>query len=262
MTDAPVPEVPVVLVDDDGPIRTLTLNRPAQRNAVDLELRVVLAEAVEAAGSDPAVRAIVITGAAGTFCSGGDISTMAPTPGQSPRDRAEAMQRIVRAIWATPTPVLAAVEGFAYGAGAAIALACDRVVAASDARFSTAFTGIGLAGDTGIFVSLPARVGPARAKQMLLLPEPVGAEDGLTVGLVDRVVAPGEALPAALADAARLAVGPARALGVVKQMLTGGPKDPLEVLDLEVAHHVDLWETADFAEGVAAFRAKRPPHFS
>ncbi len=110
-------------------------------------------------------------------------------------------QRVIRAIWTTPKPVLAAVEGSAYGAGTALAAACDRVVAARDATFATTFTNIGLAGDMGTFVSLPARIGAARTRQMLMLPAPISAAEALQLGLIDAVVEPGRALESARTDA-------------------------------------------------------------
>lgn len=260
MTGAGPDESPV-LVEDRGAVRVVTLNRPQVRNAIDLPLRIALAEALEAADAVDPVRAIVLTGAGGAFCSGGDISTMARAPKDRTIPRAQAAQRVIRAIWATAKPVVAAVEGPAYGAGAALALACDRIVAAEDAVMATTFTGVGLAGDMGIFASLPARVGPARARQMLMLPEPVRAADGVALGLVDRVVARGTALAAAIEDADRLAAGPPQALGVIKELLAGGAMHPLVVLEAEVRHQARLWDSDDFAEGVAAFREKRRPVF-
>ncbi|HEX7321954.1 MAG TPA: enoyl-CoA hydratase-related protein [Mycobacterium sp.] len=256
------PAAPPVLVTDVGPVRTVTLNRPAVRNAIDIPLRIALAEVIEAADVDPSVRAMVITGAGPAFCSGGDISTMARMPVDKAFERIDMVQRVIRAIWHTRKPVLAAVEGSAFGAGAALAIACDRVVAARDARFATTFTRVGLAGDMGVFVSLPARVGVARARQMLLLPDPVDAPAALTIGLVDSVVHPGDALTSALADARRLADGPAEALGVIKTMLAGpGAAGPLAALDRETRCQAGLFDTDDFAEGIAAFRQKRTPVF-
>jgi len=252
---------PPVLVEDRDAVRVITLNRPRLRNAIDLPLRYALAEAMEEADADPAVRAIVLTGAGGSFCSGGDISTMRRAPRHETTARAHAAQRVVRAIWHTPKPVIAAVEGPAYGAGAALALACDRVVAASDATFATTFTAVGLAGDMGIFASLPARVGAPRARQMLMLGTRLTATEGEPIGLVDRVVPPGNALTAALEDAGRLAAGPPLALGVIKQMLSGEPRHPLAVLDREIRNQTVLWDSDDFAEGVAAFQEKRRPTF-
>lgn len=251
----------LVLVDDHDAVRVLTLNRPQVRNAIDLPLRVALAEALEAAGTDRNVRAVVITGAGGAFCSGGDIATMRRAAAHETLPRAQAAQRVVRSIWATGKPVVAAVEGAAYGAGVSLALACDRIVASGDATFAATFTGVGLAGDMGIFASLPARVGVARARQMLLMAEVVKAAEGAAYGLVDRVVAPGTALTAGLEDAARLAAGPPLALGAIKAMLSGESRHPLAVLELEVRHQVALWDSDDFAEGVAAFGERRRPRF-
>ncbi len=251
----------VVRTQDRDSIRVITLNRPQVRNAIDWNLRIALAQALERAKDDSVVRVVVLTGAGGSFCSGGDIATMQRLPEDQARPRAEAAQRVVRAIWTSPKPVVAAVEGFAYGAGTSLALACDRIVAGAGATFSTSFTGVGLAGDMGIFASLPARVGSARAKQLMLLPAPIKAAEALSLGLVDRVVDEGSALTAALDDARRLAAGPPVAYGVIKSMLAAPARSPLDVLDDEIDHQVRLFASDDFAEGVAAFHEKRRPVF-
>lgn len=251
-----------ILVDDAGAVRTITLNRPAVRNAIDLPLRIALAEAIEAADADPQVRAIVLTGAGGCFCSGGDVATMTRMPFDAALERVNLAQKVIRAIWTTPKPVLAAVEGSAFGAGAALAAACDRVIAASDARFAATFTNVGLAGDMGTYVSLPARIGVARTRQLLMMPAPLTATDALDQGLVDCLAEPGAALAAAQADAATLAHRPAEALGVIKAMLAVAPSlHPLDVLDREAQAQARLFDSDDFAEAVDAFAAKRSPVF-
>ncbi|NKQ54212.1 enoyl-CoA hydratase [Amycolatopsis sp. K13G38] len=250
-----------VLTEDKGAIRVLTLNRPEVRNAIDLELRVVLAEAIETAMDVPDVRVVVLTGAGGTFCSGGDIASMRRQSAAETRPRAEAAQRVIRAIWDGPKPVLAAVEGYAFGAGAALAMACDRVIAAEDAAFSTTFTGVGLAGDMGVFASLPARVGGAVARQLLLMPRRLSGPEAAAIGMADAVAGSGDALARALADAERIAEGPPLAIAAIKYMFTAWPRDPRQVLEAEIDTQTTLFDTDDFAEGIAAFRERRAPVF-
>lgn len=251
----------VRVTDRPGGVRVVALDRPDRRNALDLDLRVVLAEQLEAAAAASRVRAIVLTGTGGHFCAGGDTSTMRRQPEADSRPRLEAAQRVARAVFDSPKPVVAAVEGFAIGAGLGLALACDRVVASREARFLTAFTRLGLVGDLGVFFSLPRRVGPARARQMLLMGADLRGPEAAEIGLVDALADPGEALAVALDDAHRLAAGPPLALAEIKAMLDGGPADVAGVLEAEVAAHVRMFDTADFAEGVAALREKRPPRF-
>lgn len=247
-----------VLAEQIGAVAVVTLNRPDKVNAIDIPLRLALADAIEAADRDASVRAIVLTGAGRSFCSGGDISSMERMEPEAALERAQLAQRVTRAIWSTGKPVVAAVEGAAFGAGTALAAACDRVVASRNARFSTTFSAIGLAGDMGAYVSLPTRVGVARARQMLMFPRTIDAEEALTIGLVDALVEPATALDAALEDAARLAAGPADALAVIKSLLAVAPGlAPFEVLDREATHQAALFGSDDFAEGVAAFKQKR-----
>lgn len=249
------------LTEDHGAVRVVTLNRPHKRNAIDMELRVMLAETIEAAMAAPAVRVIVLTGSDGTFSSGGDISTMRRQSPDETVPRAQAAQRVIKAIWDGPKPVIAAVEGSAFGAGAALALACDRVVAATDSTFAPTFTRVGLAGDMGIFATLPARMGPARARQLMMLPRPLPGPEARDLGLADRLTDPGQALACALEDAAAIAGGPPLALAEIKAMFTAWPADSWDVLDREVAAQARLFATEDFGEGVAAFRERRAPNF-
>jgi len=251
-----------VLTEKIGAVAVMTLNRPDKLNAIDIPLRLALADAIDAADRDPTVRSVVLTGAGRAFCAGGDIASMERMTRQDALERAQLAQRVIRAIWSTDKPVVAAVEGAAFGAGTALAAACDRVVAARNARFATTFTKVGLAGDMGAYVSLPTRVGVARARQMLMLPETIGAQEALSIGLVDTLTDPGSALASALEDAARLAAGPAEALAVIKSLLAVAPGlSPFNVLDREASDQAALFGSDDFVEGITAFREKRPAQF-
>jgi len=251
-----------VLSEKIGAVAVVTLNRPDKLNAIDIPLRLALADAIEAADRDPSVRAVVLTGAGRAFCSGGDIGSMERMGPQAALERTQLAQRVIRAIWSTDKPVIAAVEGASFGAGTALAAACDRVVAAQDARFATTFTAVGLAGDMGAYVSLPTRVGVARARQMLMLPRTIRAQEALDIGLVDAVVETGTARAVALEDATRLAAGPAEALAVIKSLLAEAPGlSPFNVLDREAAAQAALFGSDDFVEGITAFREKRPAVF-
>jgi 2-(1,2-epoxy-1,2-dihydrophenyl)acetyl-CoA isomerase len=261
MVGAGVGEGLVVLTRDEENIRIITLNRPEVRNAFDVPLRVELISAIDAAMADEGVRVLVLTGAGGAFCAGGDISIMSGLSRDEAAGRAELTQRVVRTLWAGTKPVLAAVEGPAFGAGLSLALACDRIVAAADARFGAAFSRLGLAGDMGVLATLPARLGPARARQFLMLAEQVKAPGALAMGLVDVVTDPGNAVAAALEDARKLAAGPPLALAAVKAAIARYPMGRAETLDLEEETQVAMYGSEDFAEGVRAFRERRPPHF-
>ena len=249
----------VLLETRDGEIAVLTLNNPGRRNALSLALREALVAALERLEGDGAVRAIVLTGADGNFSSGGDISGMNATDLAAGRERFRINHRLVRLMIKSAKPLIAAVEGWAAGAGVGLALACDTIVAGAEARFVLSFGKVGLIPDFGLLHTLPLRVGQGRARQMMLYGEPVGAAAALEIGLVDQMVPPGTALTAAL-DRARLFTATAPLpVGLTKQYLASGLD---AALDWERDMQSTLFLTADHAEGKAAFLGKRAPNFS
>lgn len=254
----------------DG-VLTLTLNRPAARNALTRAMLDALARLLAEAEADPAIGAILITGAGGAFCAGGDVKGMAQRndSGEAePIDQAIARQRrnqraIAGRLHSMPKPTIAAIPGAAAGAGLSIALACDLRVMAEPAFMTTAFAKVGFSGDYGGTYFLTKLVGAAKAREMYFLSDRVDAAEALRLGLASRVV-PADALAAeAQALAARLAAGPRVALAYMKENLnrafSGGVMD--DCLDLEATHHVHCGLTEDHKAAARAFVEKRAPVF-
>jgi 2-(1,2-epoxy-1,2-dihydrophenyl)acetyl-CoA isomerase len=248
---------------DEHGVRTITINRPERKNAITVPMRGELADLMRASHADPDVRAVVITGAGGTFCSGADVKGMEQLKDPKlARARVETIQNVARSIATGPTPVIAAVEGIAFGAGLGIALACDHIVAANDARLSAAFVNVGLFADIGVLFTLPQRVGPARARTMMMLAQMVHADEALRIGLVDQLSEPGGAVIRATEVALTLAAGPPLAVAAVKRAFVGLPTSLAESLEIETAMQAPLLGSEDFLEAITAFTEKRTPTFS
>ena len=241
-----------------GAVAVLTLDYPQRRNALAIPMRAALAEAFDRLEADADLRCIVLTGGGGNFSAGGDISGMDVTDFAAGRERFRLTHRLVRAMISNRLPIIAAVEGWAVGAGLALALCCDTVVAATDARFMAGFGGIGLVADFGLLHTLPKRVGEGRARQLLIHGDKIDATRAEAIGLIDRVVPPGNALQAAIAMAEKLACSAHLPIAMTKSYLAQGLADALE---WERNAQSVLFLTADHAEGKAAFVAKRPPVF-
>ena len=209
-------------------VARIYLNRPHRLNAVVPELTEGLVTALERAGTDGA-RVIVLAGRGRAFCSGHDLKEeLPPETMLTTRQRVERIQDVTRAIRRFPGPVIAAVHGYALGAGCEFALGCDLVVAAEDAQFGFPEISVGLSVTGGISRLLPLLVGPIRAKELVLLGDRFDATAAREMGLVNRVTAPGEHESAALEVAARLAAQPALALALAKQALDRGADCALE----------------------------------
>jgi 2-(1,2-epoxy-1,2-dihydrophenyl)acetyl-CoA isomerase len=252
-----------ILVTASGGVATITLNRPAALNALTIPMKERLLAALDEAGRDPAVRAVVLTGSGRAFCAGQDLrERLAPDPPSFDDELRLRYNPIVRAIRGLPQPVIAAVNGVAAGAGASLAFACDLRIAAEEASFVLAFGRIGLVPDTGATWTLPRLVGAARAAEIALLGEVVGAADAVRIGLVSRVVPASDLAAEAAAMAGRLAGLAPGATTATKRLLAGAFDRELDAaLEAEAEAQAAAGSHPDHAEGLAAFVEKRPPRF-
>ncbi len=251
-------------VEVDGPVAIVTLDRPEALNALTVPVKVALREALESISGDRAIRAVILTGAGRAFCAGQDLAER-EQPDAAPLE-VEVRERynpIIRALRSMRQPVIAAVNGVAAGAGASLAFACDLRIAAEGARFVLAFGRIGLVPDSGASWFLPRLVGAARAAELALVGDPVTAEDALRIGLVSRVVPGDRLLDEARAMADQVAANAPLAATLTKRLLADAWSVDLDAaLDAEAAAQGTAGATADHAEGLAAFREKRPPRFT
>lgn len=244
-----------VSYSSNGPVASVHLDRPNRLNAVVPALVDEILAAFERARADE-VRAIVLAGRGRAFCAGHDLKEPAPVEDEAAaRQRLQRIQDVTRAIRSFPGPVIAAVHGYALGAGAEFALGCDLVVAAQDARFGFPEVGVGLSVTGGISALLPRTVGPVRAKELLFLGEHLSAEDAHRLGLVNRVVATGSHEEAALDLAQRLVARPPAALALAKSLLDHGV-DSTEprALDREVDAAIATMATGEAQSAAEAFQ--------
>jgi len=255
-----------LLIRTEGAVRILVNSNPAARNAITPALYDALPAALEEAAQDPAIGAIVLVGADGFFCAGGDLRQLATRRALAPQERrlkVERLHDLVRALRACPKPVIAAVEGGAAGAGLSLALACDMLVAAKDALFSMAYVKVGLSPDGGATAFLSRFLSRQLLTELCLLGERLPAERLHALGAVNRLAEPGQALNEALALAARVAAGPANANRRIKALCENAGAASLEQqLDLEAALMVQSQGDDEAQEGIAAFFEKRAPDFA
>ena len=251
---------PVLLVERAGPVATLTLNRPGTKNALNSELVAALGEATASVVADDAVRAVILTGAGGAFCSGADLK--AGLGGGDVGSRLEDMHAIIRAIVSAPKPFVAAVDGAAVGFGCDIALACDLRVLSTRGYLQEIFVKIGLMPDGGGTFWVPRLVGLGRAMEYLLLGTRIDAALAREVGLANRVVEPSELSTAASALGEELSRGPPLALARIKRAVREGLMGNLnDALAREKENQLGLFQTEDLAEGVMAWAQKRRAFF-
>ncbi|MEU1521558.1 enoyl-CoA hydratase-related protein [Nocardia rhamnosiphila] len=257
---APPTGEPELLVADRAGVRTVTLNRPHRKNAMTWAMWRELADVLRDTGRDRSVRALVLTGAGGAFCSGADISV---PDARHPMDKLRIFTDLALQLHELPIPIVAKVTGVAVGAGWNLALGCDLVVATPGATFAQIFARRGLSVDLGGSWLLPKLVGLQQAKRLALLAETVDAARAESLGLVTWVIADAEidAFTADLAD--RLAAGPPVALAQTKALLNEGADSTLrEALAGEARAQGVNFATADAPEAYAAFAGKRAPRFT
>lgn len=260
----------LVLAAQQGPVLTLTLNRPSALNSFTEAMHRALREALDAAAANAEVRCVVLAGAGRGFCAGQDLSDpmVAPSaPGEPPKDLGRTIELLykplVQRVRSMPVPVIAAVNGVAAGAGANLALNCDFVLAGQSASFIQAFAKIGLVPDTGGTWLLPRIVGRARALGLAMLGDKLPATEAERIGLIWKCVE-----DAALADevaklAQRLAAMPVKALAETRAAIDGAQHLTLDqALDAEAVVQARLGSAHDYLEGVAAFGAKRAAVFT
>ena len=251
-------------------VATVTLNRPDKLNSLMGAMMLELYSALGAAAQDEAVRAVVLTGAGRAFCAGQDLAdpAMSPKPGSNaPADIGDVVETfyspLVRRLRALPKPVVCAVNGIAAGAGANIALACDIVIAVQTASFIQPFCKLGLVPDAGGTWLLPQLVGRARAVGLALLGDKLSAEQAAQWGLIWKCVAAADFEAEVSSIAKSLAAGPTLGYLRTREAIDHAATSTLDSqLDLEAGMQRELGNSQDYAEGVQAFIAKRPPVFT
>ena len=252
-------------------IATITMNRPERRNAFSEAMMSALAEVLAQAEADPAVGCVVLTGAGGAFCAGGDVKSMAAPPadrgaGRSLDARIHRQRLNQRAtsgrLWSMPKPTIAAIPGPAAGAGLSLALACDLRYAVPGAVLTTAFARVAFAGDYGGTWFLTRLVGSGKAKELYYFSERLSAEDARRLGIVNAIFPPADFEREVMERARRLAQGPSIAYRYMKENLNRAVSGELgDCMDLEVTHHVHTGLTEDHREAAQAFVDKREPRF-
>jgi enoyl-CoA hydratase/carnithine racemase len=256
---------PLILeVDDDSGIATLTLNRPHALNALSRDLAEALSDACAQIANTPAIRAVVVTGA-GTraFCAGADLKERRLLAAEERARHTRAIEAAAEALAAVPPPTIAAIRGYALAGGAELALACDLRVAGSDAMLGLPEVKIGIFPGAGGVLRLPALVGEGVARDLLFTGRQIAAAEALRVGLIERMTEPDDVLETARELAVAIAANAPLAVHAVKRALNESRGRPLQEARRVVnALRAELDDTADYAEGLAAFAEKRAPRFS
>jgi 2-(1,2-epoxy-1,2-dihydrophenyl)acetyl-CoA isomerase len=251
-----------LLVEKLGPVLSLTLNRPDSLNAFSPEMILGLKDALVNAQNDPDLQAIVISGAGRSFSAGGDVKGMGQGGPTDVYEHVGKLNELILTMKDTEKPIIAAVHGFAAGAGFNLALACDLILAAEGSKFVLSFAQVGLVSDGGGSYFLPKLIGPHLAKQFLFSAEPIPAERLYELGVINRVVPLENLQEETTKLALKLAHGPGKAIGKQKKLVERSFTSTLEeILEQERLTQALMVETEDHKEGVTAFKEKRKPVF-
>lgn len=254
--------MPITLQIDDA-IATVTIDRPEKKNALDLPMRLELVRAFGQIQGDVSIRAVILTGGGSDFCAGADVREMGGGSIGESMARVDILQNMVRGIVRADIPFVAAVRGVCVGVGWSLALACDYVIAAPNARFQFAFRHIGLAPDGGAVHLLSQNLGPIRAKALVYSGRMIAGEEAAALGLVSELVPADAVLSRAQALAAELAQAPTQSLRMSKRQFAAAQTQTFEeALAGEVLMQPLLIRSDDFREGATAFKEKRKPRFT
>jgi len=256
-----------IIVETDGPLGWIRINRPERLNAFADDMRGKILNGLERLEADPAIRCVIITGVGRAFSTGGDISVMAGLAESGDVETFEGLVRaggrVVQKIATMPQPVIAAVNGPAAGAGACLALACDMRLASETASLGFTFLRVGLHPDWGGSWFLPRLIGLPLAAEAVFTGGMMNAERCEKLGLFNRVVPPKDLETAARSLAGQIVAMPAAAVADAKRNLRAGLQQPLdELLEAEVAAQIRAFQSGDFREGLNAFLEKRTPRFN
>jgi len=249
-----------VRVEADGAVATIRIDRPPA-NALARAVSIELSDAAKAVAGDGTIRSVVLWGGDRIFAAGADIKAMVEFGPEEISPDVGALEQACRDLEAIPKPVIAAVNGFALGGGCEVALACDRRIAADDAKLGLPEILLGIIPGAGGTQRLPRLIGLARARELILSGRRVAADEGLAIGLVDRVVPSTDVYATALEEARRFASGPTLAYAAAKRALAASGAELERGLEVEREVFVPLFDTRDQEEGMRAFLEKREPNF-
>jgi len=252
-----------VTLEKNGGVATIILDRPQTKNALNLEMRIGLPRLFEQVQDDASVRAVILRGSGTDFCAGSDVREMGGGGIADSMARVEILHRMVRSVVRTDIPIIAAVRGVCIGVGWSMALACDYVIAAPDARFQFAFRHIGLAPDGGAVHLLSRNLGPIRAKALVYSGRFVSGDEANSLGLVSEVVPADEVISRAHLLASELAQGPTLSLRMIKRQFAAAETQTFEeALASEKIMQPLMIRSDDFRQGTSAFKEKRKALFT